>query len=57
MSPDTNQDDGDTSTSESKSVWDAVKQVLCPRGGCRLGDGSSVCSDDEDALSKSQPSV
>jgi hypothetical protein len=56
-SSDTNQDEGDTSTRESKSAGDAVKPVLCPIGGCRFGDGSSVCSDDEDALSKSLPSV
>ena len=57
VTPDTNQDEGDTSTRESASAGDAVKPVLCPRGGCRFGDGGSVCSDDEDALSKSQPSV
>ena len=57
VSPDTNQDEGDTSTRVSASAGDAVKPVLCPIGGCRFGDGSSVCSDDEDALSKSQPSV
>ena len=47
----------DTSTRESASAGDAVKPVLCPIGGCRSGYGSSVCSDDEDALSKSLPSV
>ena len=56
-SSDTIQDEGDTSTCESASAGDAVKPVLCPIGGCRFGDGSSVCSDDEDALSKSLPSV
>ena len=29
-SPDTNQDEGDTSTCESASAGDAVKPVLCP---------------------------
>ena len=29
-SSDTNQDEGDTSTRESKSAGDAVKPVLCP---------------------------
>ena len=52
-SSDTNQDEGDTSTRESKSAGDAVKPVLCLMGV----DGSSVSSDDEDALSKSLPSV
>ena len=56
-SSDTNQDKGDTSTRESASAGDAVKPALCPRGGCRFGDGNIACSDDEDALSKSQPSV
>ena len=56
-SPDTNQDEGDTSTCESASAGDAVKPALCPIGGCRFGDGNIACSDDEDALSKSQPSV
>ena len=56
-SSDTNQDEGDTSTRESASAGDAVKPVLCPRGGCRFGDGNIVCSDDEDALSKSRPLV
>ena len=56
-SPDTNQDEGDTSTRESTSAGDAVKPALFPIGGCRFGDGNIVCSDDEDALSKSQPSV
>ena len=55
--PDTNQDEGETSTRESTSAWDAVKPVLCPRRECRFGDGNIACSDDEDALSKSQPSV
>ena len=55
MSPDTNQDEGDTST--RASAGDAVKPVLCPIGGCRFGDGNIVCSDDEDALSKSRLSV
>ena len=56
-SPDTNQDEGDTSTRESASAGDAVKPVLCSRGGCRYGDGSSVCGDNEDALSWSLRSV
>ena len=38
-------------TRESASAGDAVKPVLCPRGGCRFGDGRSVCGDYEDALS------
>ena len=44
-SPDTNQDEGDTSTRESASAGDAVKPLLCPIGGCRFGDGNSVCCD------------
>ena len=56
-SPDTNQDEGDTRTSESAIAGDAVKPVHCPGGGCRYGDGSSVCGDYKDALSKSRPSV
>ena len=44
-SPDTNQDEGDTSTRESASAGDGVKPVLCPIGGCRFGDGNSVCCD------------
>ena len=44
-SSDTNQDEGDTSTRESASAGDGVKPVLCPIGGCRFGDGNSVCCD------------
>ena len=44
-SSDTNQDEGDTSIRESASAGDAVKPVLCPIGGCRFGDGNSVCCD------------
>ena len=32
-SPDTNQDEGDTSTRESASAGDAVRPALCPIGG------------------------
>ena len=56
-SSDTIQDEGDTSTCESASAGDAVKPVLCSIGGCRFGDGSSVCGDNEDALSWSLRSV
>ena len=56
-SSDTIQDEGDTSTCESASAGDAVKPALCPIGGCRFGDGNIACTDDEDALSKSRPSV
>ena len=41
-SPDIAQDEGDTSTLESASAGDAVKLILCPLGGCLIGDGSSV---------------
>ena len=57
VSPDTNQDERDTSSLESASAGDAVKPALCPIGGCRFGDGNIGCGDDEDALSKRQPSV
>ena len=50
-SPDTNQDEGDTSTRESTSAGDAVKPALCPIGVCRFGDGNIICCDDEDSLS------
>ena len=49
-SPDTNQDEGDTSTRESASAGNAVKPALCPIGGCRF----KILY--EDALSKSLPS-
>ena len=55
--PDTNQDEGFTSTRESETAGDAVKPVLCPIGGCQYGDGSSVCGDNEDALFYSRSSV
>ena len=41
-SSDTNQNEGDTSIRESASAGDAVKLILCPIGGCLIGDGSSV---------------
>ena len=49
-SSDTIQDEGDTSTCESASAGDAVKPVLCSIGGCRFGDGSSVCGDDDENM-------